>query len=170
MFEGHDEAQARAASTPVREVKVTARAGLVQKRPTGSISELAQIAEGIQPVTPHGAGQFERSSMKAPAIATVLAWRRSLDSIFHFSYNRRQQLEGLPRSWKRPPHSERPRTGGVGGRALVNGQEIPGREGGHRLQAPHSSHPPKVAWELIGREPDRRLASVDQSGIARYRV
>jgi len=43
--------------------------------------------------------------------------------------------------------NRRSRRTGPGERASA---VLPGREGGHRLQAPHSSHPPKVAWESVG--------------------
>ncbi len=64
----------------------------------------------------------------------------------------RHEHEGIPEVsfWRGPPISYRQGTGGVGGRALVNGQGQSGREGGHRLRASYSSHPPKVAWELVG--------------------
>jgi hypothetical protein len=32
---------------------------------------------------------------------------------------------------------------------MVNGQFLPGREGGHRLQAPGIRWSPKVAWESV---------------------
>jgi hypothetical protein len=76
-----------------------------------------------------------------------------LDRLVQIGYNGRQLgLGALQARSALPTRLQRQRTGGVDGRALVNGQVSPGREGGHRLQAPRRSHPSKVAWELVGRE------------------